>query len=300
MKKTIHYRRVEWFNRQQTDSVVTFIREVLNVRPHIENTRFAIAHEICELRHRDDLGDKICLHISTHVAGARKGVSPQAQGVVNSDLADAPAPAGAEFTEREVALVISEDAVAFVSQGNVHPQFVERAIRGVLALEHPAEITSRFAVAARADPAKVQQLLEEGVHFLDLGLTLDHAEAIQQIEGQPQSLQSYIGSVITEAISARFHEDLTEEEIGDLTTANAHLVLNFRKSAPLEKIEGLTTLATEAIEGEEDFKIKTRKGNSFSRDQLLLRGNYTQPGPSSTLSYVLAWQNATNFLNVIQ
>lgn len=300
MRKTIHYRRVEWFNQQNGDNVITLLRAVLDARPHIDNTRYPIAHETCELRHRDDRGDVICLHFATHVTGARRGVSPQAQGVANSDLTEADAPAGAEFTEREVAIVVKEDALAFVSHGIVQPRFVERAIRGLLTLEHPAETTNRFALAARADPVVLQQLLAEGVHFLDLGLTLDQAEAAQQIAGQPQSLQTYFGNVIKDAISARFHEDLSEDEIDRLAHANAHLVLNFRKSAPLDQIESLTTIATEAIEGNEDFKIKTRNGNDFTRDQLLLKSQYNQPGNSSYLSYLTAWNSSVQFLNELQ
>ncbi|MEO9337274.1 hypothetical protein ABFT80_07550 [Mesorhizobium sp. SB112] len=300
MKKTIHFRRVEWFNPQNTDNVVSLLRIVLEARPHIENTRYVIAHETCELRHRNDLGDRICLHFSTHVNGARKGVTPQAQGVVNGDLADAPAPEGAEFTEREIAVVVGQDSIGFVSHGIVHPKFVERAIRGLLALEHEPAITNRFTLAARADPEVLRQLLDEGVHFLDLGLTLAHAEAVQQIEGQPQSLQSYLAQSVKAAISARFHDEFTDNEVERLSMADTHLVLNFKKSAALDQIESLTAIATEAIEGNDDFKIKTLRGNDFTRDQLLLRSTYTQPGGPAFLSYTLAWNNAVNFLNDVQ
>ncbi|KAB2658807.1 hypothetical protein F9K94_00990 [Brucella tritici] len=300
MRKTIHYRRVEWFNQQANDNVVALLGDVLAARQHIEQTRFAIADETCEIRHRDQRGNLVCLHLSTYVNGSRKGVTPQAQGVANGDLDEALAPDGAEFTEREIALVIGQQAVAFVTHGFVHPKFVERAIRGLIFLEHGADVSNRFSLAARADPAVINRLLEEGVQYLDMGISLNQVDAINQIEGQPQPITTYLARTIKDAISARFEDEFSEEEVDNLAMANAHLVLNFKKSAPLDQIESLTTLAEDVIEGDDDFKIKTIKGNYFTRDQLLLKNSYNQPGRAAYLSYALAWDNSVQFLNDVE
>lgn len=297
MRKTIHYRRVEWFNQQPNDDVVVFLTEALAGRPHVDATRFPIAGETCEVRHRDNRDGKLCIHLSKYVNGSRKGVTPQVLGLENADLDDAPAPDGAEFTEREIVIVLTQDAVAFVTQGHVHPKFVERAIRGLLFLEHGNEVSNRFSLAARADPAVVQRLLDEGVQLLDMGLSLNQAEADQIIEGQPESITESLGRTIKDALSVRFHAELSDDDIDSLASANAHLVLNFKKSAPLNQIESLTTLAESVIEGDEQFKIKTVRGNYFTRDQLLLKNTYTQPGGAAYLSFVLAWDNAIQFLN---
>jgi hypothetical protein len=114
---------------------------------------------------------------------------------------------------------------------------------------------------------------------------------------QPHTLAGSISRSVKDAISARLHADHGEEELARLAQASAHVVLSFRRNAPLEQIESLTAVARDAVEGDEEFKIRTRSNKEYSREQLLVRGVYNQPGPATVLSYLPAWDAIADFLD---
>lgn len=122
MQKTIHYRTIEWFGAQE--NLLSLVTQTLAQRPNVSDTEFQAFGEICEVRHRDLNQQEARLHISLHVPGARKAISPRAVGVPDGDLSVASAPENTEFTERELAIVVRPNAVGYVVGGRARTSTV--------------------------------------------------------------------------------------------------------------------------------------------------------------------------------
>lgn len=78
------------------------------------------------------------------------------------------------------------------------------------------------------------------------------------------------------------------------------VTINARRRAPEAEIETLTALATEAVEDDEEFTIRTLNKTKISREQLILTATYRQAGEVAMLNYLMAWNEISNFLNNIQ
>ncbi|MBX4954283.1 hypothetical protein HJB76_02080 [Rhizobium lentis] len=297
MKKTIHYRSVVWFGAEE--NLLSLISQVLAARPHVNDTEFPIGSEICEVRHREVTANEARLHISMHVPGARKAISPRTQGVALGDLSVASAPQNTEFTEREIALVVRADRVGYVISGRARTSTVRSALDGLIKLQFEG-VGNRLNLSARADQEAIQALLAQGVDKFDLDLSLPHANALNVLNDQPLSLSRSIGRAVANGLSARFEEDHHDAHIDELANMNVSLTINARRKAPEAEIETLTALAAEAIEGEDEFTIRTLTKATISRDQLILNSSYDQPGEVAVLNYVMAWNAIAGFLDQIQ
>ncbi len=297
MQKTIHYRNVEWFGNPE--NLLTLVTQALAGRPNVNDTQFQSGAETCEIRHRAMHVNEARLHISMHVPGAHKAISPQAVGLTSGDLAAAAPPQNSEFTEREIAVVVRPDRVGYVIGGRARTSTVRNALSGLIGLGHGPGIGNRLNLSARADQAAIQQLLADGVDQFDLGLSLPTANAMQVVDGQPLQLGQAIGRAIFGAISARFHEDHADGHIDELANMNASLTINARRGAAPAEIEALTLIATEAVENDEEFTLRTRNRAKISRDELILTSTYSQPGNAPVLSYVMAWDQIASFLNSV-
>ncbi len=297
MQKTIHFRNVEWFGNQE--NLYTLVTQVLANRPNVNDTQFLSGSEICEIRHRAIHVNEARLHISMHIPGAQRPVSPQAIGVAASDLSVAAPPHNSEYTEREIVVVIRADRIGYVVAGRARSSTVRNILSGLIALGHGPGIGNRLNLSARADQAAIQQLLADGVDKFDLGLSLPTVNAMNVVDGQPQGLSQSISRAIVNTLSARFHEDHADAQIDELANMNASITINARRGAGQAEIEALTLIATEAVEDDEEFTIRTRNKAKISRDQLILTSTYNQPGTAPVLSYVTAWNEITNFLNSV-
>ncbi|MGO7979544.1 hypothetical protein ACC691_16710 [Rhizobium johnstonii] len=298
MKKTIHYRSVIWFGAEE--NLLGLISQVLAARPHVNDTEFPIGGETCEVRHRAVLDHEVRLHVSMHVPGARKAISPRAPGVALGDLGVASAPQNTEFTEREIALVVRADRVGYVISGRARTSTVRSALDGLIKLEFGEGVGNRLNLSARADQDAIQALLAQGVDRFDLDLSLPHANALNVVNEQPLSLSQTISRAVASGISARFEEDHHDAHIDELANMNVSLTINARRRAPEAEIETLTALATEAVEGDEGFKIRTLTKATISRDQLILTSSYDQPGEAAVLNYAIAWDAISGFLDEVQ
>lgn len=298
LQKTIHYRAVEWFG--QNENLVELLRATLHQRQTVNDTAFAIGDQICEVRHRAETGNEIRLHLSLHVPGAQKSIRPNVQGVAEGDLDASPPPNGAEFTERELAVVVRAQKVGYVAAGRTHGSTVARALAGLVELGHGSDIANRLMLAARADPAAIAEMLAQGVDRFDLGLSLPNADAAQVVNDQPLSLSETVARAIMNGLSARFHADHEDADIDELANMEVSLSINARRAAPAAEIDALTVLATEAVEDDEEFTIRTRNKATFTREKLLLTAAFSQPGNAPVLSYLLAWNQTAAFLDNIQ
>jgi hypothetical protein len=295
MQKTVHYRNVEWFGNQE--NLYTLVTQVLAGRPNVNDTQFFCGSETCEIRHRAIHANEARLHISMHIPGAQKPVSPQAIGVAAGDLSVAAPPQNSEYTEREIVIVVRPDRIGYVVAGRARTSTVRNVLSSLIALGHGDGIGNRLNLSARADQAAIQQLLADGIDRFDLGLSLPTVNAMNVVDGQPQALSRSIGRAIVETLSARFHEDHADAQIDELANMNASITINARRGAGQAEIEALTLIATEAVEADEEFTLRTRSKAKISRDQLILTSTYNQPGAAPVLSYVMAWNEITNFLN---
>lgn len=294
LRRTINYRIVEWLNVQP--NIVDLLRICLNARPTVADTAFANGSEICEVRHRSVLPNEIRLHISAHIPGAEKGIRPHANAE-EADLSTAPPPQGAEFTEREIAMVVRENHIAYVSMGRVHGSTIRNILVGLIRLHHGADVANGLVLSARADPEAISGMLQDGVDTFELGLSLPHVEADEIVNGQPASISQRIGRSIVDGISARFTEDHRDADLDEL--ANMHVTLNLKagRKKSQAKIRALTAIATDAVENDEEFTLKTLSGAKISREKLLITSGFDQPGNVPVLSYLIAWNRSSEFLD---
>jgi hypothetical protein len=295
MEKVIHFRQVEWFG--QVMNLPLLIHAGLLARPNVEDSRFDRDGETYEVRHRSGTQVEMLVHLASHVPGATKAIAPRAPGIAAADLGEASPPANAEFTEREIALVIRQNKLGYVVAGMTHPNKVQAAVRGLVALGHGVQVSNRLMLMARADSAMITALLQDGVDRIDLGLVLPSADADQVVEGQPLSIAQTIGRVVGGELRSRLTNDLDETELDDLEDVTASLRLKLRKRKPtLEQIQALTAIASDAVEGDEGFRIRTINKTEFTRDKLLLKSSFTHPN-STTLQYATAWSAISQFLD---
>ncbi len=297
MQKTIHYRKVHWFGKNENLSEL--VKHVLNNRPNVADTQFFVGSETCQIRHRSIADFEVRLHISMHVPGARKPIIPNAGVTANADLSEANAPPDSEFTERELAIVVRDDCVGYVVGGRARSSTVRNALASFIALDHGTEVGGRLNLAAQANQEAIKRLLEKGVSKLNLSLSLPHANAVDVIDHQPVTISRAIGKAVAKSVSERLHDEYSDNVIDELAKMNVGLTINVGRKAPEGEIEALTAIAAEAVEDDEEFTIKTRDNAKITRDELLLTSSYSQPGKVSYLSYVLAWSEASKFLNTV-
>jgi len=297
LQRTIHFRAVEWLGSPH--NLADLITTTLNNRPTVSETAFRIGDEVCEVRHRSLLTSEVRLHLSLHVPGAHKSVRPHADGLLEGDLTSSPPPQNAEFTERELAIVVRHDRVGYVAAGRAHGTTVARALAGLVRMQHGDDIANRLILSARADPAAIQQMLAQGVDRFDLGLSLPHVGALQVVDEQPLSFSQMIARNVMRGLSQRFQAEHDEAAIDELANMEASLTINARRGAPAAEIEALTMLATEAVEQDEEFRIRTRNKAVFTREKLLLTSSFNQPGAAPVLSYLTAWDETASFLDAV-
>lgn len=294
-EKIIHFRQVVWMAGDL--DLPALLHAALAVRPNVNDTTFQRDGETLQVRHRHGTPTEMRLHISSHVPGKTKAITPRAIAAPAADLEEAVPPANSEFTEREIALVARGDRVGYVAFGLTHTKKVESAVRGLLALHHGAEIANRFFLAARADANMIQTLLEAGVDKLDFDLGLPSAEAQQVIDAQPLSVVERIGRQVGEAILTRVTADHEADDIDTLQQMKANLTLQLRKRKPTaEQVQSLTAIATDAIANAEQFRIRTIAGDEFTHDKLILKSSFSHP-ETATLHYVTAWGAIVAFLD---
>lgn len=295
MQKTIHFRNVDWFGNQE--DLVSLVTHTLATRPNVNDTEFQSGGEICEVRHRLIHTNEVRLHISMHVPGAHKPVSPRAVGLAAGDLSFTPPPQNTEFTEREIAVVVRGDRIGYVIGGRARTSTVRNVLAGLIRLGNGDGIGNRLNLSARADQDAIQELLAQGVDQFDLGLSLPHANALNVVDGQPLTLGRSIGRAVAQSLSTRFEEDHGDAYIDELANMNVSLTINARRRAPEAEIDALTLIATEAVEADEEFTIRTRNKAKISRDQLIVTATYYQPGDAPVLNYLMAWNETANFLD---
>jgi hypothetical protein len=297
MQKVIHYRKVHWFGQQE--NLLALVTNALAPRPNVNDTEFPSGTEVCEVRHRSITAAEARLHISMHVPGAQKPVSPRVVGQAHGDLVPVPPPQGSEFTEREIAVVVRPNRVGYVISGRARTSTVRAALAGLIRLGHGDGIGERLNLTAQADQAAIQQLLEQGVDRFDLGLSLPHANALQVVEDQPLSLGRSLGRALATSLSTRFQADHADAQIDELANMSVSLTINARRKAPEAEIETLTALATEAVEADDEFSIRTLTKAKIKRDELVVTSEYSQPGQVAVLSFQLAWDRISAFLDTV-
>jgi hypothetical protein len=298
VQRTIHFRAVSWFG--QAEDLLSLVRSALQRRQTVASTAFNFHGQVCEVRHRRVRQDEIRLHLSLHIPGAHKGLRPNAGNDAEHDLTSAPPPNGSEYTERELAIVLRQSKVGYVAAGRAHGATVSRALSGLVALQHGAEVGNRLNLSARADPAAVQRMLAAGVDRFELGVSLSHVDAAQTVAGQPRSMSSAIGQAIVGGLSSSFLEDYDDDAIDELSNMEVSVSINARRGAPAAEIETLTALASQAVEEDEEFTIRTRNKATFTRDKLLLTSTYYDGGNAAMLTYDAAWERISQFLDTIQ
>ncbi|WP_147283652.1 hypothetical protein [Bosea caraganae] len=133
----------------------------------------------------------------------------------------------------------------------------------------------------------------------DLGVSLPHVDAVEVVDGQPLSLSDTIGKAMREALSARLQADHREGQIEELANMDVNISINARRKAPAAEIEALTALATEAVEDNEEFSIRTLSKATFTREELLLRQTYFDAGNDALLSVDVAWNKIVAFLDSV-
>jgi hypothetical protein len=297
MEKTIHFRQVDWVGTQE--NLPALLHTALAARPNVDDTTFQRSIEILQVRHRSGTAAEMKLHFSSHIQGARKPITPQAVAAPAADLGEAAPPTNSEFTEREIALVARPDRIGYVAAGFTQPNKVTGAIQGLLELHHGAPIANRLFLSARADAAMVSALMQSGVDRLDFGLSLPAAEADEIVAGQPLSFVESISRSVGQEIMTRLTADHEAEDIDLLEQMKAKLRLQLRKRKPtVEQVKSLTEIASQAIESDEQFRIRTVNGTEFTRDKLLLKSTFTHPD-TTTLDYVTSWAAIVSFLNQV-
>ncbi|RDJ21999.1 hypothetical protein DWF00_27145 [Bosea caraganae] len=142
-------------------------------------------------------------------------------------------------------------------------------------------------------------MLAAGVDRFDLGVSLPHVDAVEVVDGQPLSLSDTIGKAMREALSARLQADHREGQIEELANMDVNISINARRKAPAAEIEALTALATEAVEDNEEFSIRTLSKATFTREELLLRQTYFDAGNDALLSVDVAWNKIVAFLDSV-
>ena len=297
MLKTVHYRQVEWINQQE--DVVDLLRQSLQARPHIENTVHSVNGEDCEVRRRSLHQSEIRLHLVTYVAGALKGVRETTAGQAAADVLEASPPPNSEFVEREIAVVVRTDRLGYVASGHTVGSTVEKSIRALLRLHHPASLANRLFLPARVDPAMLAQLIADGVDQLDLSVALPGPDAEIAGVGQPVGLAQSLGRSVWDGISSRIFEDHDDHDIDALAHATTHIGIRLGRKPSAAQIEALTVVAADAVASGDEFTIRNTAGTVFSRDKLTLKTTYAQEGAATTLAVNQAWQQISAFLNGI-
>lgn len=298
--KTVNFRNVEWIGTEARPDLTSMLIQTLNSRPHVDDTRFEMDGQLCEVNHRLVDDDLILMHFTTFVEGGLRATYPRLEGVSEADAGTASAPEGSEFTEREIAVGFRSSALGFVVAGHARHTTVERALRGLLALDNGHEVANKIVLSARANEDEIQRLLEEGVEYVDLGLSMPFVEAERMVGDQPATISGSVLNAIASSLSARFNADYTEDDIREMADTNSRLIFKADRRGRLAHTELLTEIATQIAETEEEFVIKTKAGNQFTRESLSIKSTYRQSGPRSVLHYLEAWTAVRALLDSVR
>lgn len=302
MKKTVHFRSVDWYPEvEPRPDLVGRLSEILEARPNNDETVFSFDNQRCEVSHRYIADGEVRLHFTTVVQNAMRGTYPRLQGVAEVEAAATAAPEGTDYTERELALVIRNERMGYVVAGHARQATIEKAVRGLLGLEDPDEIANRLQLVARADPDEMRTLIQEGVDYIDLGLTMPHPDAEIAIGEGARGVGSAILGAMQSVFSDRFADDYSEEQIQSLANLNSHLIMRPRGRGQIEQTELLTEIAENIAEmDEDDFRIRTLEGTVLTRDSLTITSSFRQSGPPAVLHYLEAWTKIGELLDSVE
>lgn len=280
MRKTAHYRRVEYVEGQEIE-----IGEALDLcrdqYPSGENQFpvFGIDDDAsCVVAAHRRRRDRQFLHLVIFEAGAGAAVIELLRRI---NVGETPAPEEREFIQSQIFLLCSHDNVlwvchnATVRDGRVNG-VINDLIDGFSGLDEPP----RYLLQAVVNEERVREIMQNGIEEIDLGVnsfreTLEFLNNRGRVPGA--GLVSVLGSLMT--------EEMTDEDLLAAEKVSARISLKPGRSwnNPYVK-EFLGEVASEIMdECDEGFAIVTKNGFRVTRESIRAKHSFLVDGNKRVL-----------------
>lgn len=268
MEKTAHYRRVVWAAPGR--SLEQLIRRALRQCPDVASTKFAYRTDTAaQVTERSVTRGPVGCYFTLFNEGDPAAVVENG----GSRLGRVRAPNGREFIRTGVYLMVEENHLGYVAEGQTNDGQIAGLLYTFLRhLDFPSE-ELQFHIMPRANLASVRRLLEVGVKEIDIGITAFQVEAEEINAGLPRPLWAQAQRAAATSVRQVFGADRSIAEIEAASQIEAKLSFSFDgRSAGELTAQMMSALARSVLDtADDEFRIVTKDDEVITRDKLMIK-----------------------------
>lgn len=211
------------------------------------------------------------LHLAAYTEREPTSIVPGVRGSTDdAPLSTAPPPAGAEYMDGDLLLLVSGNDVVFCAN-SLHERKFEQYCASVFNEAELDPTAAMFELSPVANANKLEIIENEGVKAITLDATLFAASADNVSR---RSIRRTLNSGMLEIFRALFGQDAELDEIRSKDNLSAQLVIKFdsrRQGGELgqERIAGLAKRLID--EPNDGFRIQTKENTTFGHDEITLQ-----------------------------
>ncbi|MBU1001855.1 MAG: hypothetical protein KKE73_04965 [Proteobacteria bacterium] len=301
--KTLSYLRVTFMTdddgKKAKHTLAHYLNRAHEKTPNIEDRTFLIdGQEVacCHFKPRKKGGQ--LLHVAVSTPGEAVSLVPKPKKVKEVDLGTLPPPAGKDFMDGDIMLLVQDNHVLFCSTG-VHVKKASEYLRHLFAETEQPDQALAFALVKVADVNKIALIREKGVKRLHMNAGLFTATQTHEERVQRTTQRKLFHSISNE-LKGLFAKDEALKEYSDAENLTAELIIRFDRRIKggeigQRRIESLAEMIVTDEDGE-GFKIVTYDDEMISSEAITLRQKIKVPKDGKTVDYKSVWRAMNTYL----
>ncbi len=240
------------------------------------------------------------LHLAAYTEREPTSIVPGVRGSTDdAPLSTAPPPAGAEYMDGDLLLLVSGNDVV-VCASSLHDHKFHQYCASMFNVAEIDPTATMFELAAVANANKLEIIENEGIKAITLDATMFAASADNVSR---RSIRRTLNAGMLEVFRALFGKDAEFDEIRSKENLSAQLVIKFdsrRKGGELGQ-ERIVNLAKRLIdEPGNGFRIQTRANTTFGHDEIVLQKTVTIRAEGKTVQRDAAFAELVNYMEELR
>ena len=174
--RTITYLRAVWQTQEKVSITLQQILErCLASLPNVEDTQIDLRDGRAEIRHRNLMDDRCCLHIAAWTDREEVSTVPHKRNVANSDLSSQAPGQDYDFLDGDGMMLISKNHCLLIPSG-LHPKSIEQYARNLIGHARKegvqiSEVEGSFILLPVENNSIIKQIIDDGgIKKLDLNV----------------------------------------------------------------------------------------------------------------------------------
>lgn len=288
--RTLSYRRAQFAKPPKGKKTLEhFVMEAYDKLPSIADRTVQVSDGYTlEGRHQRRVPKQgHFIHLVAYTAGEEASIVPEKKHAEQADIDTAPPPEGSDYMDGDMMALISADHVIICSS-SLHEARLHTYLTNLFEKAKLPDESRVFSLMRTADVSVLKTLQKEGIKEISFEssiyeATIDHVKR--------KSTAKKIEGALWDEIKAAFSKDKNLKDVLNEENISAEVIISFdaRKKGDIgpRRLDFLGKKLVE--EGDSEFEIITREGNTIRGDQMSLKKRVRLPKYGKTVAHGAAF-----------